>query len=125
MNALHRIHAALEPGGLVVDTQPVSAQPPVDAEGSDLGELDMREWRALIDEIDQITATVIGDGTFAIEHERDFVVPDIYDTGTEFLETVGAWKGTRIPDLLAERITVATTPVRVRQTIRLRVLRAR
>ena len=125
MNALHRIHAALGPGGLVVDTQPVSAQPPVDAEGSDLGELDMREWRALIDEIDQLTATVIDGGLFAVEHERDLVVPDTYDTGTEFLETVGAWRGTRIPDPLAERITAATTPVRVRQTIRLRVLRAR
>jgi hypothetical protein len=124
VNALHRIHAALEPGSLVVDTQPVSAHPPVDAAGDDLGELDMRDWRALIDEIDELTFEVVDAGLFAIEHEHDIVVTDTYDTGAEFLETVGDWKGTRIPQALAERLEAETAPVSVHQTVRLRVLRA-
>ena len=120
MNALHRIHAALQPGGLVVDTQPVSAHPPVD----DLGELDMREWAETIDEIDQLTFEVIEAGLFAIERERGLVVTDRYDTGAEFLEIVSAWKGTRIQERLTERLRAATAPVSVHQTVRLRLLRA-
>jgi hypothetical protein len=41
VNALRRIHAALVPGGLVVDTQPVSARPSVEAFGVELGTLDL------------------------------------------------------------------------------------
>jgi hypothetical protein len=124
VNALHRIHAALEPGGLVVDTQPVSAHPPVEAAGDELGELDMRAWAALIDEIDQLAFDVIDAGLFAIVHEGDIVVTDTYDSGAEFLETVGDWKGTTIPRPVVERVRAATAPVSVHQTVRLRVLNA-
>jgi hypothetical protein len=125
VNALHRIHAALEPGGIVIDTQPVSAQPPVETEGRRLGELDMREWGALIDEIDALVAEVIDAGMFAVDQERDIVVTDTYDTGAEFVETVNDWKGTRIPHDLAQRLAATTAPTSVHQTVRLRVLRAR
>jgi hypothetical protein len=84
----------------------------------------MRAWRASIDEIDQRTFAVIDAGLFAIEQERDIVVTDTYDTGAEFLETVTDWKGTAIPQALAERLRAATAPVSVHQTVRLRVLRA-
>ena len=120
MNALHRIHAALLPGGLVVDTQPISAHPPVD----DLGELDMRAWAEMIAEIDQLTFEVIDAGLFAVEREQEVVVTDRYDTGGEFLEIVSGWQGTQIPQPLAERLTATTAPVSVHQTVRLRVLRA-
>jgi hypothetical protein len=124
VNALHRIHAALVPGGLVVDTQPVSARPPVETAGRRLGELDMRPWRALIDEIDELFAATIAAGLFAVEHEHHLVVTDAYDTGAELLETVADWKGTRIPTDLASRLTTVTESVSVHQTVRLRVLRA-
>ena len=120
MNALHRVHAALQPGGLVVDTQPVSAHPPVD----DLGELDMRAWAETIDEIDQLTFEVVDAGLFAIESEDELVVTDRYDTGDEFLEIVSGWQGTRIPRPLAKCLAATTTPVSVHQTVRLRILTA-
>jgi hypothetical protein len=44
-------------------------------------------------------------------------------TGPEFLETVGNWKGRRIPQALAERLETAPGLVSVHQTVRLRVLR--
>jgi hypothetical protein len=124
VDALHRIHAALEPGSPVVDTQPISPGPPVEADGAELGALDMRAWRRLIDEIDQLTVGVIEAGFFAIDHERNLVVTDTYDSGAEFLEVVADWKGTRIPGGLAKRLTAVATPVSVHQTVRLRVLRA-
>jgi hypothetical protein len=108
----------------VVDTQPVSARPPVEAAGRRVGELDMRAWRALIDEIDGLTAQVVGEGLFAVAHEEELIVTDTYDTGAEFLETVGGWKGTRIPDTLRQQLAAAAGPVSVHQTVRLRVLSA-
>jgi hypothetical protein len=71
-----------------------------------------------------VTFDVVDAGFFAVEHEREIVVTDTYDTGPEFLETVGNWQGTRIPPALAERLEAVPAPVSVDQTVRLRVLRA-
>ena len=113
MNALRRIHAALVPGGIVVDTQPVSAEPPVEGRDGRLGTLDMREWARTIDAVDgAILQAVAG------------VVVDEFDSGGEFVEVVSGWRGTRIPPALAERAGSASPPVRVHQDVRLRLLRA-
>ncbi len=123
MHALRRIHAALLPGGLVVDSQPVSPEPSVEAADGGLGRLDMREWRATIDAVDERTAEAIDHGLFAIESEHTITVPDEFDSGAEFIEVVGAWRGTRIPPPVAEHARAARPPVRVPQEVRLRILR--
>ncbi|TML25132.1 MAG: hypothetical protein E6G32_01530, partial [Actinobacteria bacterium] len=74
MNALRRIHAALVPGGLVVDTQPVSARPPVCRDGRRLGTLDMREWIGTVDAVDALVAQTIDEGLYEIERELQLVV---------------------------------------------------
>jgi hypothetical protein len=124
VNALRRIHAALLPGGLVVDSQPVSPQPPVEAADGNLGRLDMREWRATIDAVDERVARAIDQGLFAVESEHTITVPDEFDSGAEFIEVVGAWRGTRIPQAVVARAEAADPPVRVPQEVRLRILRA-
>jgi hypothetical protein len=96
VNALRRIHAALVPGGLVVDTQPVSARPSVEAGGVEVGTLDMHEWRGTIDAVDRLVAETIDDGLFALQAESEFVVTDGFDDGPEMLESVSGWRGTRI-----------------------------
>jgi hypothetical protein len=124
VNALRTIHAALAPGGLLVDTQPVSTRPPVVSDAGELGTLDMRDWGRTIDETaDRIDAT-IGDGLFAVEDERSFVVTDSFADGAEMLATVQAWRGTRIPHPLDARVGSQGGPVHVHQDIRLRLLRA-
>jgi hypothetical protein len=124
VHALRRIHAALLPGGLVVDSQPISPEPPVEAADGGLGRLDMREWRKTIDAIGERTAEAIDVGLFAIESEHMITVPDEFDGGAEFIDVVGAWRGTRIPPPVAARATAARPPVRVSQEVRLRILRA-
>lgn len=124
MNALRRIHAALLPGGLVVDSQPISPEPPVEAADGNLGRLDMREWRATIDAVDERMAEAIDQGLFAVESEHTITVPDQFDSGAEFIEVVSAWRGTRIPRAVAARAEAAGPPVRVPQEVRLRILRA-
>jgi hypothetical protein len=125
VNALRRIHAALVPGGLVVDTQPVSARPMVEAGGHRLGTLDMREWRATIDAVDALVAETIDDGLFALEAASSFIVIDTFDDGPELVEAVSGWRGTQISRALAREVAAATPPIRVHQDVRLQLLRAR
>jgi hypothetical protein len=125
VNALHRIHDALVPGGLVIDTQPVSVRPPIDTASGEIGRLDMSEWADVIATVDGLVEQTIRDGLFALEDERRVVVTDDYDDGAEFVEDARTWVGTRVDDQLADRLAAESHPVRIHQDIRLRVLRAR
>lgn len=125
MNALRKIHDALEPESLLLDTQPVSGHPPVEAEGGPLGTLDMSEWAGIVTTVDDQIERAIEEGLFALEGERRYVVTDVYPDGAEFVEVTREWVGTRVGDELAGRARREHGPVRVHQDIRLRVLRAR
>ena len=95
MHALREVHRVLAPGGLLVDTQPISPRPPVDAKGARLGTLDMRDWRATIDAIEEQVQRVLADGLFTLDVERSLVVSETFDNGPELVETVSNWQGTR------------------------------
>ena len=123
MNALRRIHAALVPGGLVVDTQPVSAQPPVTAGAGELGTLDMRGWAEIVEAVDERVALAVDEGLFAVETRPSFVVADTFDSGPAVVETVKNWQGTAVPRPLAARLATQAGVVQVHQDVRLRLLR--
>jgi hypothetical protein len=124
VNVLRTLHRALAPDGILVDTQPVSSRPPVAANGVGLGTLDMREWLETIDAVDGLIVSTIDSGMYDMQHERRFVVVDTFESGTEFLEIVGSWAGTRIPRRLAQSARAAEPPLTVQQEVRLRVLGA-
>lgn len=123
MHALRNIHDALAPDGILVDTQPVSARPPVAADGGKLGTLDMREWLDTIHAVDERFAETNAAGLYELQHEQRFVVTDTYDNGPECLEIVGGWRGTRVPHRVSQRLAAATARVTVQQVVRLRLLR--
>jgi hypothetical protein len=123
VHALRNIHAALAPDAILVDTQPVSARPPVASDGGKLGTLDMRDWLTTIHAVDELVAETIAGGLYELEHESRFVVTDTYDNGPECLEIVAGWRGTRVPPAVSQRLAVATRPVTVEQEVRLRLLR--
>ena len=122
MHALRKIHAALAPDGILVDTQPVSTRPPVASDGAELGTLDMRDWLATIHAVDELVAETIGGGLYALKHESRFVVTDTYDNGPECVETASGWRGTRVPPGVSKRLAATTRPVTVEQEVRLRLL---
>jgi hypothetical protein len=109
----------------VVDTQPVSPRPVIEASGGRLGRLNMREWLRTIALVDERVEQTIEEGLYAVEAERRFMVTDVWDGGAECVETVGSWQGTRITPALADRVRVARAPLTVDQEVRLRLLRAR
>jgi len=81
VDALERIHAALDESGVVVDTQPVSARPPVVGINGQLGTLDMREWAKTIASVDARIVETIDRGLFSVAADEHVVVTDAYDVG--------------------------------------------
>jgi hypothetical protein len=104
--------------------QPVGPRPPVEANGSRLGSLDMREWRVTIDRVAALVDETIADGFFAEEGERAYEVLETFEDGKELVETVRDWTGTKISRTLAARVERAPPPLAIRESVRLRVLRA-
>jgi hypothetical protein len=123
VHALHNIHAALAPDGILVDTQPVSDCPPVAADSVILGTLDMRDWLDTIHAVDELVAETISAGLYELQHESRFVVTDTYDNGPECLDIVSGWRGTRVSLGVSQRLTDATSRVSVQQEVRLRLVR--
>jgi hypothetical protein len=124
VNALHRIHSAIIPGGHVLDMQPVGPAPPVESNGERLGSLDMGEWRVTIDHVAALVDETIAKGLFAEEAERHYEILETFDDGKELVETVGEWTGTNISQTLAARVERATPPLTIQESVRLRILRA-
>jgi hypothetical protein len=124
VSALHRIHSALVPGGLVLDMQPVGLRPPVESNGQRLGSLDMREWRVTIDHVAALVDQTIADGLFVEEAGRRYDVLETFDDGKELVKTVREWTGTKISPTLAARVERAMPLLTIRESVRLRALRA-
>ena len=125
VDALERIHAALADGGVVVDTQPVSAGPPVVGHDGELGTLDMREWSKTIAAVDAEIVSTVDRGLFAVTADRQIVVIDVYDDLGELVETTRDWLGTSVPRELARQVDGSGGEVRLHQDVRVRVLERR
>jgi hypothetical protein len=123
VHALRNIHAALAAGGILVDTQPVSASPPVASDGGELGSLDMHEWLDTIHAVDERFVETIAGGLYELDHESSFVVTDTFDNGPECLEIVSGWRGTRVPLRVSQQLAAAASRVSVQQEVWLRLLR--
>lgn len=123
VHALHNIHAALVPGGLLIDTQPVGPHPRVAANGDELGTLDMREWTETIHAVEEQVDETIAAGLYEQTDERTLVIRDTFDDGPNCLEIIGTWRGTHVPQPLADRLAAVRDHVTVDQQVRLRVLR--
>jgi hypothetical protein len=122
VDALERIHTALDDGGVVVDTQPVSSQPPVVGANGTLGELDMSDWAETIAAVDARIMETVERGLFSVAADRLVVVTDDYDSGAELVAETREWAGTRVPPALARRAEAESGPVRLHQDVRVRVL---
>jgi hypothetical protein len=122
VDALTRIHAALGPGGVLVDTQPVSSLLPVAVDGEPIGELDDAEWLRTVAAVDRMTDEALAAGLFELRHEERYAVVHEFGSGEECLEVVGSWAGTDVPPEVASRLQRGRGRVTVEQGTRLRLL---
>jgi hypothetical protein len=125
VDVLTRIHPALVPDGVLVDTQPVSPRLPVALDGEPVGELDDDEWLQTVAAVDSETDRVLAAGLFELRHEERYAVLHEFGSGEECLEVVGSWAGTHVPTEVASRLERGSGRVTVEQGTRLRLLARR
>jgi hypothetical protein len=122
VDALTRLHAALVPGGVLVDTQPVSLRLPVALDGEQVGELEDDVWIEMVAAVDREIDKVLPSGLFELRHEEQYVVVHEFGSGAECLEVVADWAGTTVPEEVAARLERGDGRVTVEQETRLRLL---
>jgi hypothetical protein len=122
VDALTRIHAALVPGGVLVDTQPVSLRLPVTLHGEPIGELEDDEWLETIAAVDGEIEKAVAAGLFSSGHEERYSIVHEFGSGGECLEVVGTWGGTHIPAEIASRLAHGSGCATVEHDVRLRLL---
>jgi hypothetical protein len=123
VDALTRIHAALVPGGLLVDTQPVSLRLPVTLDGEPIGELEDDEWLETVAAVDAEVEKAVVARLFELRHEERYFVVHEFGSGDECLDVVGSWAGTQLPAEVAARLTHASSRVTVGHEVRFRLFR--
>lgn len=123
VDALTRIQAALVPGGVLVDTVPVSLRLPVALDGEPVGELEDEEWLATVAAVDGEIERVVAVGLFEPTHEERYGIVHEFGSGDECLEVVGSWGGTTIPPAVASRLEHAARRTTVEHDVRLRLFR--
>jgi hypothetical protein len=122
VDALTRLHAALVPDGVLVDTQPVSLRLPVALEEEPIGELEDDEWLEIVAAVDAEVEKAVATGLFELRHEERYPVVHEFGSGDECLDEVGSWVGTLVPPEVAARLTHATRRATVEHDVRLRLL---
>jgi hypothetical protein len=123
VDALTRIHAALVPGGHLVDTVPVSLRLPVALAGGPIGELEDDEWLETVAAVDDKVEETVAAGLFELRHEERYAIVHEFGSGDECLEVVGTWAGTTVPDSIAARLEHSPARVTVEHDVRLRLFR--
>jgi len=122
VDALTRIHAALVPGSVLVDTQPVSPSLPVAVAGEPIGELDDAEWVEIVAAVDAEVDKALAAGLFELRHEERYTVVHEFGSGRECLDVVAGWAGTSVPEEVAAQLERGNARTTVRQDTRLRLL---
>ena len=123
VDALTRIHAALVPGGVLVDTVPVSLRLPVTLDGEPAGELEDDEWLEIVAAVDAEVEKSVVAGLFELTHEERYGIVHEFGSGDECLEVVGAWGGTTVPAGVVARLEHAAARTTVEHDVRLRLFR--
>ena len=121
VDALTRIHAALAPDAVLVDTVPVSLRLPVVLEDEPVGELTDDEWLETVGAVDRELEKVVAAGLFELRHEERYGIVHEFGSGDECLEVVGSWGGTSVPADVAARLEHAPGRTTVAHDVRLRL----
>lgn len=122
VDALTRIHAALVPGGVLVDTQPVGPRLPVTLDGEPIGELEDEEWLEIVAAVDTEIEKVLAAGVFELRHEERYSVVHEFGSGRECLDVVAGWAGTNVPEDVGALLEGGNARTTVEQDTRLRLL---
>jgi hypothetical protein len=123
VDALTRIHAALVPSGVLVDTTPVSLRLPVSLDDEPIGELEDDEWLETVAAVDEEIDKTVANGLFEQTYEERYGIVHEFGSGDDCLEVVGSWGGTNVPAAVIARLQGAPARTTVEHDVRLRLFR--
>ena len=121
VDALSRIHEALVPGGVLVETTPISLRLPVALDDEPIGELEDDEWLETVAAVDREIHKSVTAGLFELTYEEQYGIVHEFGSGDECLEVVGAWGGTTVPSAVTARLARAPGRTTVEHDVRLRL----
>jgi hypothetical protein len=121
VDALQRIHTALVPGAVLVDTQPIGSRLPVRVEGDLAGELEEDEWLETVAAVDSRVEEALDARLFELRLEERYAVLHGFDSGSEALAEARTWAGTVIPKGVVDRLEATRRSVEIELEVRLRL----
>src|SRR2546430_7141784 len=89
--------AALVPGGVLVDTQPVGPRLPVTLDGEPIGELEDDEWLEIVAAVDVEIEKVLAAGGFELRPQEGHSLVHEVRSRRECLDGVAGWGRTKLP----------------------------
>ncbi len=126
MDALRVVAAALVPGSLVLDSQPVSPSPRFETDGRVLGSLDQRRVFRNYARTEAGVREAVREGLLVPVHERSFPIVSRFDSVDDLLAgIVDCGEDTRVSPRLKARLERARPPVLAHERVRLRIFRRR
>jgi predicted DNA-binding protein (UPF0278 family) len=126
VHVLRQVHRALEPAGLLLDIHPLGNDFPVLANGSGIGFVDTRKFRAILEAMNEGIQQVVSEDLFKELRTLRRHVVERYDNAREALEEADNWVNLRLPAPLRRRLQEAeATPIEFIDTVRYRLLAKR
>lgn len=122
MHALGRIHAALVPGGALLDMRPAPEPPRVLVGGGPAGELDSTPFISDLHALDELVEQAVLARMFAVERETRFTVVYRFGSGRELVEEIAGWRRQSIPEHVRLAVEQGSPPYRVHEPCLLRRL---
>jgi hypothetical protein len=121
VHALRHVHRLLVPGGTLVDLHPVTEEQ-VESGGVAIGAIPDPGFAVDLPNAETRLRNAIADGLYVLETETDFDVLQHFDEADELIEA--KWRHLEAAPQLVARIRSASTPLRIREHVVLRRLRA-
>jgi hypothetical protein len=123
VHVLRQVHRALKPRGLLLDIHPLGNDFPVLANGSGIGFVDTRKFRAILEAMNECVRQLVSEGLFEELRTLRRHVVERYDNAIEALEEAGTWENLRLPPAVRRRLQETdATPIEFIDTVRYRLL---
>jgi hypothetical protein len=118
VNALSRIHRAVEKGGVLLDLHPTKPFASVEAAGVSLGSLDEQEFMQVVAETEAKLEETVRMGLFALEDAVTFDVLERFDSADDLVRKVDDdWFGVSVPQRLASAVRAGSAPFDIRERV--------
>lgn len=125
MHVLRNVHSSVVRRGLVLDIHPLGLDMAVRAGPDGVGFVDVSQFAAVLDRMDEGVASIVAGGLLAEERTLRRHVVERFDTPEELLEEADGWENLRLPPAVRRRVQAAEGPLELVDAVLYRLFRRR